>query len=143
MHEVKKRNEGRYGMKGFTQVELMIVIIVLVVLTGIAIPTYMIISGRAREAAVESEMINIGKALEMYRNDSQEYPLPAAYPDAIEDGDYMAIVPIIDAWENDYQYSSDGSNYTLESFGINGINGGNDDIVISNGVLIEDGAYDN
>ena len=129
--------------KGFTLIELLIVIIILAVLTGIAIPTYRVITARARESAVENEMINIAKALEMHQTDLQAYPLTGDYPDPLEDNDYMENIPEEDVWGNDYIYSSDGSGYSLESYGINGINGGNDDIVITNGVLTEDGAYEN
>ena len=129
--------------KGFTLVELLIVIIVLAILTGISIPAYRAITVRAKESAVETEMTNIAKALEIHRVDLQAYPLPAAYPLALEDNDYMEDVPILDKWENDYIYTSDGSSYSLESYGINGIDGGDDDISITNGVLTEDGAYEN
>ena len=129
--------------KGFTLVELLIVIIILAILTGISIPVYRLITARAREAATENELINIAKALEMHRVDLQAYPLAAVYPDMLEDNDYMENVPLSDTWDNAYLYISDGSSYSLESYGINGINGGNDDILIVNGVLTEDGAYEN
>lgn len=131
------------GQKGFTLIELLIVIIILAVLTGIAIPTYGIVTSRAKESASESEMINIAKALEIHNVDLQSYPLDADYPDSLEDNDYMENVPLLDPWGNAYLFTSDGSSYSIESYGINGIDGGNDDIVIVNGVLTEDGAYEN
>ena len=75
--------------------------------------------------------------------DLKAYPLDSAYPDILEDNDYMEYVPLSDPWYNAYLYTSDGSSYSLESYGINGINGGNDDILIVNGALTEDGAYEN
>ncbi len=131
------------GQKGFTLIELLIVIIILAVLTGIAIPTYGVITSRAKESASESEMLNIAKALEIHNVDLQSYPLDADYPDSLEDNDYMENVPLLDPWGNAYLFTSDGSSYSIESYGINGIDGGNDDIVIVNGVLTEDGAYEN
>lgn len=131
------------GQKGFTLVELLIVIIILAVLTGISIPVYGLISARARESAAETEMTNIAKAIEMHMVDLKAYPLDSAYPDILEDNDYMEYVPLSDPWYNAYLYTSDGSSYSLESYGINGINGGNDDILIVNGALTEDGAYEN
>ena len=53
----------------------------------------------------------------------------------------MDPVPINDPWENEYAYSSDRNTYTLESHGIDGVDGGGDDIVVSNGIMTEDGAY--
>ncbi len=131
------------GQKGFTLIELLIVIIILAVLTGIAIPTYGVITSRAKESASESEMLNIAKALEIHNVDLQSYPLDADYPDSLEDNDYMENVPLLDPWGNAYLFTSDGSSYSIESYGINGIDGGNDDIVIVNGVLTSTGAYEN
>ena len=131
------------GQKGFTLVELLIVIIILAILTGVSIPVYRLINARARESAAEIEMTNIAKAIEMHQVDLQAYPLGSAYPDILEDNDYMENVPLLDPWDHAYLYTSDGSSYSLESYGINGINGGNDDILIVGGVLTEDGAYEN
>jgi len=131
------------GQKGFTLIELLIVIIILAILTGIAIPTYGVITSRAKESASESEMLNIAKALEIHNVDLQSYPLDADYPDSLEDNDYMENVPLLDPWGNAYLFTSDGSSYSIESYGINGIDGGNDDIVIVNGVLTSTGAYEN
>jgi len=131
------------GQKGFTLIELLIVIIILAILTGIAIPTYGVITSRAKESASESEMINIAKALEIHNVDLQSFPLDADYPDSLEDNDYMENVPLLDPWGNAYLFTSDGSSYSIESYGINGIDGGNDDIVIVNGVLTSTGAYEN
>jgi len=131
------------GQKGFTLIELLIVIIILAILTGIAIPTYGVITSRAKESASESEMLNIAKALEIHNVDLQSYPLDADYPDSLEDNDYMENVPLLDSWGNAYLFTSDGSSYSIKSYGINGIDGGNDDIVIVNGVLTRDGAYEN
>ena len=129
--------------KGFTLVELLIVIIVLAVLTGVSIPAYRLIRDRAKEGATENEMTNIAKALEMHNSDLEVYPAAADYPDSLEDNDYMEDVPGLDAWENAYVYTSDGTSYSLESRGLNGIDGGGDDILITNGVLLNDGAYSN
>ncbi len=129
--------------KGFSLIELLIVILILAVLTGIAIPAYMLITDRAKESSVENEMMNIAKALELHNIDDQVYPDPGSYPDILEERNYMAYVPINDLWENEYIYDSDGNSYTLESHGMDGVDGGNNDIVISSGVMTEDGAYSN
>ena len=105
--------------KGFTLVELMIVIIILAVLTGIAIPSYMVLRNRARTAAAQSEMKNIATALEMHNADLEQYPVTANYPAALTGGAasgevYMSPVPANDPWGNAYTYASaDGSSYTL------------------------------
>src|SRR4030067_2442953 len=95
--------------KGFTLVELMVVIIILAVLTAIAVPSYMALRNRARTAAAQSEMKNIATALELYNADEDAYPLTLEYPDALEP-DYMTAVPVTDPWGvDDYGYVSDGT----------------------------------
>ncbi|MGM0368442.1 MAG: type IV pilin protein, partial [Actinomycetota bacterium] len=44
-------NYLKRGEKGFTLVELLIVVIILAVLSGIAVPSYMALRNRARESA--------------------------------------------------------------------------------------------
>lgn len=128
--------------KGFTLVELLIVIIILVVLTGIAIPAYAIVNNRAREAACESEMSNIAKSLEIYIAGYNAYPDENNFPDALITSEIMTNFPVNDPWETPYQYTSNnGRSYILESYGINRIDGGNDDIIFINGVMTENGAH--
>jgi len=129
--------------KGFTLVELLLVILVMAILTGIAIPAYWLVSARTKETATESEMMNIAKALEIHNTDHMVYPLSGEYPGVLEDNGYMSLVPTRDAWGNNYGYDSDGIEYTLTSRGIDGIGGNGDDISVSNGALIRDGAYNN
>jgi len=116
--------------KGFTLIELLIVIIILAVLAGIAIPSYLTITNRAKISATQAEMSSIAVALEMYNAETELYPLTAEYPDALEDGGYMKVVPLNDKWDAAYVYVSAGATYTLTSSG-----GSGDDIVYANGQL--------
>ncbi len=128
--------------KGFTLVELMIVIIILAVLTAIAIPSYMVLRDRARRAAAQSELKNIATAMEMYNADEDTYPDTgfAALILALEGGGYMDPVPTTDQWDTPYVYTFDGTDYTLESYGSDGADGGAGtaaDIELLNGQLQE------
>jgi prepilin-type N-terminal cleavage/methylation domain-containing protein len=126
--------------KGFTLVELMIVIIILAVLTGIAVPSYLALRNRARESATESEMKNIATALELCQADTESYPADYTTITA-----YMNPIPTTDSWTHAYVYTlgAGGSSYTLESWGANGADdSGVDDLVIANGAwTTETGAY--
>src|SRR4030067_1108409 len=84
--------------KGFTLVELMVVIIILAVLTAIAVPSYMALRNRARTAAAQSEMQNIATALELYNADTDSYPVVATWNTDLETGGYMDPVPTGDTW---------------------------------------------
>ncbi len=128
---------------GFTMVELLIVIIIIAVLTAIAIPSYIIINNRAKETATETEMNNIAKALEIYITDKHLYPSQDDFPDALKTAEIMTNFSGNDTWGIAYNYTSDSGSYALESYGLNKVNGGNDDIVFINGIMTEDGAYPN
>ena len=130
--------------KGFTLVELLVIVTVVAVLIGLSVRSYTFINNRAKETATETEMSNIAKALEIYVMDYSTYPESADFPAALEVAGIMEGAPELDTWESFYQYSSTaGSSYTLESYGINKADGGDDDIVFTNGVMTEDGLYPN
>ena len=80
--------------KGFTLVELMVVIIILAVLTGIAIPSYLALRNRARIQATRAEMQNIGTAIAIYEADMGVYPATtmAACVTALESDDSTVTV---------------------------------------------------
>ncbi len=52
--------------KGFTLIELMVVIVIIAILAAVALPNFMGATERARESAVRSAMKTIQTALEMY-----------------------------------------------------------------------------
>ncbi|MCD4670171.1 MAG: prepilin-type N-terminal cleavage/methylation domain-containing protein [Actinomycetia bacterium] len=108
--------------KGFTLVELMVVIIILAVLTGIAVPSYLALRNRAREQATRSEMLNIGTAIAIYEADTGHFPIAATMVlmiPMLETPGYMTDVPSLDAWGTAYTYVSadPGATYTLTSPG--------------------------
>ena len=126
--------------KGFTLVELMVVIIILAVLTGIAIPSYLALRNRARIQATRAEMQNIGTAIAIYEADREVYPATtmAALITALEGNDttgagaYMANVPTEDAWGVAYTYVLASGTYTLTS------TGATPDILLVDGVFSDE-----
>ena len=129
---------------GFTLVELLVGVVIIAIIIGISIQSYTLIKDRAKEVATETEMGNIAKALEIYIADNDSYPTEDDFPEILEVAGIMEGVPDSDTWESSYQYSSiAGSSYTLESYGKDRVDGGDDDIVFTDGIMIEDGAYSN
>jgi prepilin-type N-terminal cleavage/methylation domain-containing protein len=72
---------GKYSFrKGFTIVELLIVIVVIAILAAISIVAYNGIQQRARDAERSQELSQLQKALEVYHADMGGYPKCGAVP---------------------------------------------------------------
>jgi prepilin-type N-terminal cleavage/methylation domain-containing protein len=63
--------------KGFTLIELMVVIAIIIILAAIAIPNYLNMTARAKKSRVQSDMASIATALETYKTDWGTYPVVA------------------------------------------------------------------
>jgi general secretion pathway protein G len=126
--------------KGFTLIELMVVIVILGILAGLIIPRIMGRPDEARRAKARMQMESIETSLKLYKLDNGTYPrteqglkalveLPATapLPKNWRQGGYLekAQVPK-DPWGNDYVYLSPGAHgeYDLISYGADGEAGG-------------------
>ncbi len=59
---------------GFTLIEIMIVVAIIAILAGILIPNFTHARAQAQTAACESNLREIGTAMELYYTDHQQYP---------------------------------------------------------------------
>lgn len=98
--------------RGFTLVELLIVIVVIAILAAITIIAYNGVTQKAHAVALQSDLSNGGTALRMYQGVNGVYPSTI---DAVNDGQGMK------ASSGDtfsyYKVSSDGSAYCLQADG--------------------------
>ena len=118
--------------RGFTMIELMVVVAIIGMLAVIVAPAVMNNLGRGQRTTAQAQMANIATALDTYRLDMGAYP--AALEGLIENdtgrgtwaGPYMREVPA-DPWGNPYVYSAEGSNFSLISYGADRTPGGEGD----------------
>ena len=107
--------------RGFTLIEMIVVVAVLGILVAIVVPALLTAVNRSRQRRSMAEMHNIAKANGTYSVDNGSYvnALAGLQPD------YMMIVPVNDAWGNAFNYAAGGGNlpYTLSSFGSDGAAG--------------------
>lgn len=65
--------------KGFTLIEILVVIAIIASIVALAIPNYLSARQRAQDVKIKSEMSELKSALRLYYNDFNSYP-PSAAP---------------------------------------------------------------
>ena len=131
--KVKKNN------KGFTLIEIMVVVIILGILTAIVAPNIIGRVGDAQITAAKQTIRSIESALRMYRLDNFNYPSTEQGIEALTNkpngqnarnwkGPYLDRVPD-DPWGNKYLYMFPGLNgeFDVYTFGRDGNQGGDGD----------------
>ena len=137
-----KTNKKIFGNKGFTLMELLIVLVIIAILSSVAVPIYLRIQNRAKESATKAEMSNIATALELYGNDNNAYPSVTDIEGLADELDrYIHNMNISDSWGMNYNYSLSAGRYTLASGGIDKTFDTEDDIIFSNGMMVAGGMY--
>ena len=120
-HETKR--------KGFTLVELLVVIVILAMLSGIVAPKFFQQIEKARWDSCRSKMAPIESAIDTFLLNTNFYP--ASLDELVNDpgvagwaGPYLKESQLFDPWDNPYYYSPYGGGFDLISYGADGQEGG-------------------
>jgi general secretion pathway protein G len=137
---VNQRFSQRRGARGFTLIEIMVVVVIIGILVGLIAPNILSRVDKARVTAARTDIATLEQALEMYRLDNHTYPSTDQGLDALvvrpggapeprnwnPEGYLKKSLPL-DPWGNPYQYVAPGQErrpFDLYSLGADGREGG-------------------
>jgi general secretion pathway protein G len=138
---IKRGVKYLVNRKGFTLIEMLLVLVILGTLAAIVIPKFAGRSEQARITATETQISNFETALDAFEVDNGFYPKGNEGLNELMDktdeaknwrGPYLKHGIPLDPWGNAYIYECPGSNnetgYDIMSMGPDGSKGTDDDI---------------
>ena len=125
-----------YSSRGFTLIEIMVVVFILGLLVTLVAPRVMGRTDEAKRTKAAADLRAVQQALNLYRLDNGDYPTTDQGLQALVTKPQSGTIPRrwnpdgylekvqTDPWGHPYVYMSNGDRYTLKSFGADGEEGG-------------------
>jgi general secretion pathway protein G len=117
-------------VRGFTLIEVMVVVVILAVLAAIVVPKIMSRPDEARMTAARADIAGVTQALKLYRLDNSFYPTTeqglqalvtqpttSPAPSNWKRGGYLDRMPK-DPWGREYQYLNPGLRGEIDVFSL-------------------------
>ncbi len=129
---------GRFRCRGFTLIELMVVLVIIGVLGALIVPNLIERADDARVTAARTDVNNLMQAMKLYKLDNQRYPSAEQGLEALVKKPTAGVVPLAwkpyldklpaDPWGRPYRYLNPGVKGEIDvfSFGSDGQPGGED-----------------
>ena len=118
------------GDRGFTLIEILVVIVILGILAALIVPRVMDRPDQARAVAAKADIAAIMQGLKLYRLDNGSYPSSdqglqalvkkperGEIPRNWKSGGYLERLPK-DPWDSDYQYLNPGIRSEVDVFSL-------------------------
>lgn len=123
------------GLRGFTLLELLVVVVIIGLLAGFVAPRYFSQIGKSEVQVARAQIDALEKALDQYRLDVNRYPsteegLKALMERPLNEprwnGPYLRKEVPLDPWSRPYIYKAPGTkgDYDVVSYGKDGLPGG-------------------
>ena len=124
-HPIRRR-----AARGFTLVEIMVVVVIIGILGALVVPKLLGRTGDARITSAKTDIATLNGVLKLYKLDNNRYPTTeqglkalverptsGPTPNGWKDGGYIDKLPK-DPWGNPYQYLSPGLRGEVDVFSL-------------------------